>query len=112
VDRWAVETYQAAIEKVKAEGGKILVGGEVLSGEGYESGCFVTPSIAEVENHYEIVQNETFAPLLYMIIPIWKKPFRFTTMFRRACHRQYFPGTCWKLNDSCHTKDPIAELLT
>lgn len=67
VDIWAVETYLAAIEKVKEEGGKILVGGEVLSGEGYESGCFVTPCIAEVENHYEIVQDETFAPLLYMI---------------------------------------------
>jgi len=67
VDHWAVDTYLDAIEKVKAEGGKILIGGEVLSGEGYESGCFVTPAIAEVENHYEIVQNETFAPLLYMI---------------------------------------------
>ncbi|MDX8341239.1 aldehyde dehydrogenase family protein [Draconibacterium sp. IB214405] len=67
VDRWAVDTYLAAIEKVKAEGGNLLIGGEVLSGEGYESGCFVTPSIAEVENHYEIVQDETFAPLLYMI---------------------------------------------
>jgi aldehyde dehydrogenase (NAD+) len=67
VDRWAVDTYLAAIEKVKAEGGNLLIGGEVLSGEGYESGCFVTPAIAEVENHYEIVQDETFAPLLYMI---------------------------------------------
>ncbi|WP_320111982.1 aldehyde dehydrogenase family protein [Draconibacterium orientale] len=67
VDRWAVDTYLAAIEKVKAEGGNVLIGGEVLSGEGYESGCFVTPAIAEVENHYEIVQDETFAPLLYMI---------------------------------------------
>ena len=67
VDHWAVDTYLAAIEKVKAQGGKLLIGGEVLTGEGYESGCFVTPAIAEVENHYEIVQNETFAPLLYMI---------------------------------------------
>ena len=67
VDRWAVDTYLAAIEKVKAEGGNLLIGGEVMSGEGYESGCFVTPAIAEVENHYEIVQDETFAPLLYMI---------------------------------------------
>ncbi|QIA07497.1 L-piperidine-6-carboxylate dehydrogenase [Draconibacterium halophilum] len=67
VDRWAVDTYLAAIEKVKAEGGTILIGGEVLSGEGFESGCFVTPCIAEVENHYEIVQDETFAPLLYMV---------------------------------------------
>nr|WP_319510235.1 aldehyde dehydrogenase family protein [uncultured Draconibacterium sp.] len=67
VDRWAVDTYLAAIEKVKAEGGNLLIGGEVMSGEGYESGCFVTPAIAEVENHYKIVQDETFAPLLYMI---------------------------------------------
>lgn len=67
VDRLAVDTYLAAIEKVKAEGGNILTGGEVLTGEGYESGCYVTPCIAEVENHFEIVQNETFAPLLYLI---------------------------------------------
>jgi aldehyde dehydrogenase (NAD+) len=67
VDKWAVETYLAAIEKVKAEGGKILIGGEVLTGDANPSGCFVTPCIAEVENHYEIVQDETFAPLLYMM---------------------------------------------
>ena len=67
VDHWAVDTYLTAIEKVKAQGGKLLIGGEVLTGEVYESGCFVTPSIAEVENDYDIVQDETFAPLLYMI---------------------------------------------
>jgi len=67
VDKWAVKNYLDAIEKVKSEGGIIVCGGEVLSGEGYESGCYVTPCIAEVENYYEIVQNETFAPLLYMI---------------------------------------------
>jgi len=67
VDTYAVENYLAAIEKVKAEGGKILTGGEVLSGEGFGSGCFVTPGIAEVKNHFEIVQEETFAPLLYVI---------------------------------------------
>uniref|UniRef100_UPI00321759BA L-piperidine-6-carboxylate dehydrogenase n=1 Tax=uncultured Draconibacterium sp. TaxID=1573823 RepID=UPI00321759BA len=67
VDKWAVETYQAAIDKVKAEGGTVLTGGEVLSGDEYQSGCFVKPCIAEVENHYEIVQDETFAPLLYLI---------------------------------------------
>ncbi len=66
-DKGAVQNFLDAIEKVKAEGGKIIVGGEVLEGEGFESGCFVTPCIAEVENHYEIVQEETFAPLLYMI---------------------------------------------
>lgn len=67
VDKHAVQNYLDATEKVKAEGGKIIVGGEVLAGEGFESGCYVTPSIAEVKNHFEIVQQETFAPLLYMI---------------------------------------------
>jgi len=67
IDRHAVQNYLDAIEKVKAEGGKIITGGEVLSGKGFESGCYVTPAIAEVENHNKIVQEETFAPLLYMI---------------------------------------------
>lgn len=67
IDKDAVSTYLDAIQKVKAEGGTVLVEGKVLEGEGYESGCFVSPSIAEVENHYQIVQHETFAPLLYLI---------------------------------------------
>ncbi len=67
VDKYAVQNFQNSIEKVKAEGGKIIVGGESLEGEGFESGCFVNPCIAEVENHFEIVQEETFAPLLYLI---------------------------------------------
>ncbi len=67
IDKDAVNTYLSAIEKVKAEGGKLLVEGKVLTGEGYESGCYVSPSIAEVENSFEIVQDETFAPLLYII---------------------------------------------
>lgn len=50
-----------------AEGGKILVEGGVLSGEGYESGCYVKPAIAEAENTFEIVQHETFAPVLYLL---------------------------------------------
>jgi aldehyde dehydrogenase (NAD+) len=52
---------------VKAEGGKILEGGAILDGEGYESGCYVTPALVEAENEYEIVQEETFAPILYLI---------------------------------------------
>ncbi len=67
IDTAAVDMYLAALDKIKEEGGKILVKGEVLKGKGYESGCYVTPVIAEVENHYEIVQNETFAPILYLI---------------------------------------------
>ena len=67
IDKDSVNTYLTAIKKVKDQGGKMLVEGKVLSGKGFESGCYVSPSIAEVENDYEIVQNETFAPLLYLI---------------------------------------------
>ncbi len=67
VDKWAVQDFQNSIERVKQEGGKIIIGGEVLEGEEYQSGNFVSPCVAEVENHYKIVQEETFAPLLYLI---------------------------------------------
>lgn len=67
IDTDAVAMYVNALGKVKAEGGNVLVEGGVLSGEGYESGCYVKPAIAEVQNHFEIVQHETFAPILYLI---------------------------------------------
>ncbi|MCB9023078.1 MAG: aldehyde dehydrogenase family protein [Lentimicrobiaceae bacterium] len=67
IDRSAVKAFQDAQKRVLEEGGKIAYGGQVLSGEGYESGCYVIPCIAEVENHYTIVQEETFAPIVYLI---------------------------------------------
>lgn len=67
IDKDAVNTYLAAIEKAKAEGGNVLVEGGVIEGEGYESGCYVKPAIIEAENHYDIVQHETFAPILYLM---------------------------------------------
>lgn len=67
IDQAAVTMYLDALSKIKEQGGNILVEGKVLEGEGYESGCYVTPVIAEVENHFEIVQQETFAPILYLI---------------------------------------------
>jgi len=67
IDQDAVKMYEAAIEKIKEFGGKILVEGGTLSGEGYESACYVKPVIAEVQNDWEIVQEETFAPILYLI---------------------------------------------
>ncbi len=67
IDHFAVELYQNAIEQVQKEGGKILYGGQILEGEGYESGNYVVPCIAEAENHYKIVQEETFAPIVYFI---------------------------------------------
>lgn len=67
VDKDAVRAFIHAQEQVVKEGGRIVYGGQVLEGEGYESGCYVVPCIAEVENHYPIVQDETFAPILYLI---------------------------------------------
>lgn len=67
IDTQAVEMYNQALTKVVAEGGKILVEGGVLLGEGYESGCYVKPAIAEAQNSFEIVQHETFAPVLYLM---------------------------------------------
>ncbi len=67
IDKDAVQQYLDSIEKCKAEGGTFVVEGGVLEGEGFESGCYVKPCIAEVENSYEIVQHETFAPILYLI---------------------------------------------
>lgn len=67
IDCQAKETYLEAIRQLKEEGGTILYGGEELTGPGYESGCYVVPAIAEAENHFRIVQEETFAPLLYLI---------------------------------------------
>ena len=67
IDTDAVKMYENALKKVEAEGGKLLVKGGVLKGKGYESGCYVKPAIAEAENHFEIVQHETFAPILYLL---------------------------------------------
>jgi aldehyde dehydrogenase (NAD+) len=67
IDTDAVAMYQDALNKVVEEGGRLIVPGGVLDGPGYESGCYVKPAIAEAENHYEIVQHETFAPILYLM---------------------------------------------
>ncbi len=67
IDKDAVQQYKAALEKVILEGGTMVVEGGVLEGEGYESGCYVQPAIAEADNSFEIVQHETFAPILYLL---------------------------------------------
>jgi len=67
IDKMAVDMYLDALKKVKEQGGTVLVEGEVLEGEGYGSGCYVRPAIAEVTNDMAIVQHETFAPVLYLM---------------------------------------------
>ncbi|MBI5661423.1 MAG: aldehyde dehydrogenase family protein [Ignavibacterium album] len=67
IDKNAVEDFKKALVRVVEEGGKIIFGGEVLQGEQYKSGLYVVPALVEAENHYTIVQEETFAPILYLI---------------------------------------------
>jgi aldehyde dehydrogenase (NAD+) len=67
IDTDAVKMYVNAIQACKKEGGKFIVEGGVLSGKGYESGCYVKPCIAEVKSNFKIVQHETFAPVLYLL---------------------------------------------
>ncbi len=67
IDKTAVQVFLKAIELAKDEGGKLLFGGEALAGPGYESGCYVRPAIVEAENSFAIVQEETFAPILYLL---------------------------------------------
>ena len=67
IDTEAVKMYQKALEQVLEEGGNIIIEGKVLSGNGYESGCYVKPAIAEAKPEFKIVQHETFAPVLYLL---------------------------------------------
>lgn len=67
IDQQSVELYLDAMKKAESQGAKWVIKGTVLSGNGYESGCYVSPSIAEIEPDAPIVQTETFAPLLYLI---------------------------------------------
>ncbi len=67
IDQGAVETMQAALKKAQEEGGKVLVGGEVLPSDKNPGGCYVNPAIVEAKNEFEIVQSETFAPILYVM---------------------------------------------
>ena len=67
IDRTAVELYQKSIKQAIEQGGTVVVAGDVLSGDSYTSGCYVTPCIIEAQNHFPIVQHETFAPILYIM---------------------------------------------
>jgi len=67
IDKHSVEQFSYAVEQVEREGGKVIFGGEKLEGPGFESGNYVMPCIAEAENHFDIVQEETFAPIVYLI---------------------------------------------
>ncbi len=67
VDRGAVGDYTRAIEQIRREGGELLCGGKVLAGPRYESGCFVEPTIVKAPPALPMMQEETFAPILYLV---------------------------------------------
>ncbi|GEO02391.1 aldehyde dehydrogenase [Adhaeribacter aerolatus] len=67
IDKTAAKAFEHAIAEVQIEGGKLLIGGEILSDGDYKTGTYVSPAIIEVENHYPTVQEETFGPILYLI---------------------------------------------
>ncbi len=67
IDKNAVKDFNNALKLAVEEGGKVIYGGQVLEGDNFKSGSYVVPAIVEAENHYKIVQEETFAPILYLI---------------------------------------------
>jgi aldehyde dehydrogenase (NAD+) len=67
IDKDAVNNMQKRLKTVVEEGGNVLLGGEVLSGEGFETGTYVVPAVVEAKNEYVSVQEETFAPILYLM---------------------------------------------
>ena len=67
IDRDAVAMMQGALQRLQDEGGEVLFGGEVLDGPEFPGGCYVRPCIAVAGADFEIVREETFAPILYLI---------------------------------------------
>lgn len=66
IDTDAVAMMQKALAAAKTQGASVLCGGETLEGEGFESKCYVKPAVVEASNDLAIVQDETFAPILYL----------------------------------------------
>jgi aldehyde dehydrogenase (NAD+) len=64
IDKGAVDMVQNSIQKLKAEGGEVLYGGERLDLPG---GCYMKPCLANAKPNFKIVQEETFGPLLYLM---------------------------------------------
>jgi aldehyde dehydrogenase (NAD+) len=67
IDQGAVEQVQTSIGRLKKEGGEILYGGERLEGAAFPGGCYMKPCLATARPDFEIVQQETFGPLLYLM---------------------------------------------
>ncbi len=68
VDQGAVDDMMNALDIIKKQGGEILYGGNKLSGENFPGGCYVEPTIVRAKSDMEIVKEETFAPILYLMV--------------------------------------------
>ncbi|MEK6627060.1 MAG: aldehyde dehydrogenase family protein, partial [Bdellovibrionota bacterium] len=66
IDKVSVQMMQDALKIAQTQGAKILIGGELLNGAGFESGCYVAPALIEADHNMKIVHEETFAPILYL----------------------------------------------
>lgn len=67
VNRRAVDTMLEALASIKSQGGRILLGGERLTGSRYPGGCYVTPAVVEAPLGLPLMREETFAPILYVV---------------------------------------------
>ena len=67
IDKTSVDMVQHSIQRLKDEGGEVLYGGERLEGPQYPGGCYMTPCLANAKPDFDIVQHETFGPLLYLM---------------------------------------------
>jgi len=67
INQRAVAEMQAALQEIRKNGGRILYGGEALTGREFQGGCYVRPCLAVVPHNLKIVHEETFAPILYLI---------------------------------------------
>ena len=67
IDKQAVTQYSKAIEEAKSQGGTVLFGNRVYAGKKYNSACYVLPTLIEASSKMEIIQQETFAPILYLM---------------------------------------------
>ncbi len=67
IDEEAQKQYLAALQEVEKEGGTLIAGGNKVHPDNFGNGYYVEPAIVEAENHFEMVQEETFAPILYLL---------------------------------------------
>ncbi len=67
IDQQAVAGYEQTVREIRELGGQFVVEPGLVEGPGFESGCYVRPCVAEAQNHWPVVQRETFAPILYLL---------------------------------------------